>query len=344
MRNFTYIRSNSVEEAVVSSASGAAFIAGGTEILNWMRLGIADPDVVVDIGRLGSLRGIALEREFVRIGALSTLNEIGLSDVVRRAVPVLSQACLAAASAQLRNLATIGGNVLQKTRCPYFRAEAAGAKELPWPCNKRSANTGCAARDSGYGRLALFGATEECMATHPSDPAVALAVLDAIVEVSGTDGARTMPIADLLLTQAEAKAQHHEPGANVAALENRLQPNEIITGYRVPVDAAARRSVYVKVRERHSYEYAMVSAAVAVDLDGERIRSARVALGSVAQKPWRLAAAERALAGMLIRSERVSQALELSLVDARPPKGNEFKVRLARNAAHRALLTAAGAP
>ncbi len=327
MRNFAYLRPNSLDEAVASAAAGAVFIAGGTELLNWMRLGIADPDAVADIGRLGGLRGIALDGEVVRIGALNTLNEIGTSEVVRRAMPVLSQACLAAASAQLRNLATIGGNVLQKTRCPYFRAEAAGAKGMPWPCNKRVAGSGCAARESGYARLALFGGSEACVATHPSDPAVALAVLDAIVEISSPDGARTMPIGDFLLTQEEAAAQGGTRATNAAALENRLQVGEIITGFRVPADAAARRSAYVKVRERQSYEYAMVSAAVAIDLDGERIRSARVALGSVAQKPWRLASAERALAGIPLRSERVGQALEAALADARPPKGNEFKVR-----------------
>jgi xanthine dehydrogenase YagS FAD-binding subunit len=181
------------------------------------------------------------------------------------------------------------------------------------------------------------------VATHPSDPAVALAVLDAIVEVSGASGARTTPIGDFLLTQEEAAAQEGKRATNVAALENRLEAGEIITGFRVPADARARLSAYVKVRERQSYEYAMVSAAVTIDLDGERIRSARLALGSVAQKPWRLASAERALAGMPLRSERVGQALELALADARPPKGNEFKVRLARNAAYRALLAAAGA-
>jgi xanthine dehydrogenase YagS FAD-binding subunit len=343
MRNFAYLRPSSVEEAVTSAAAGAAFIAGGTELLNWMRLGIANPDIIADIGRLGRLQGIALDGDVVRIGSLSTLNEIGTSDVVRRAMPVLSQACLAAASAQLRNLATLGGNVLQKTRCPYFRAEAAGAKALPWPCNKRVAESGCAARDSGYARLALFGATEACVATHPSDPAVALAVLDAIVEISGASGARTMPIADLLLTQEEAAAWGGRRATNIAALENRLLAGEIITGFRVPADAAARRSAYVKVRERQSYEYAMVSAAVAIDLDGDRIRSARVALGSVAQKPWRLAGAERALAGTPLRSESVDQALGLALADARPLKGNEFKIPLARSAAHRALLVAAGA-
>ena len=344
MHNFAYLRPTSLEEAVTAAAAGAVFIAGGTELLNWMRLGIADPDVLADIGRLGDLRGIVLEREVVTIGSLCTLNEIGTSDIVRRSMPVLSQACLAAASAQLRNLATIGGNVLQKTRCPYFRAEAAGAKTMPWPCNKRVAGSGCAARDSGYTRLALFGTTEACVAAHPSDPAVALAALDAIVEISGAGGARTMPIADLLLTQEEAAAQGAGSLAtNVAALENRLQPGEVITGFRVPADAAARRSAYLKVRERRSYEYAMVSAAVAVQLDGEVIRSIRVALGSVAQRPWRLATAERTLVGLSIRSEEVGQAFEIALAGARPPKGNEFKVRLARSTAHRALLTAAGA-
>ena len=343
MHDFAYVRPSSLDQALASGAAGALFVAGGTELLNWMRLGITEPDFVADIGRIEQLRGIALDRETIRIGALSTLNEVGHNELVRRSTPVLSQACLAAASAQLRNLATLGGNVLQKTRCPYFRAEAAGVKAMPWPCNKRVAGSGCAARDSGFPRLALFGATDLCVATHPSDPAVALAALDAVVEISGPDGARAIPIGGFLLSQQEAAAQRDPRTTNVAALENLLRAGEIITGFRVPVDAAARHSAYLKVRERQSYEYAMVSAAAAVDLDGEVIRSVRIALGSVAQKPWRLTDAERSLVGTTLRHDGIAVVLDRALASARPPKGNEFKVRLARNAAHRALLTAAGA-
>jgi xanthine dehydrogenase YagS FAD-binding subunit len=345
MRDFAYARATDLTQAVAALADGATAIAGGTELLNWMRLGIADPDAVVDVGHLAELRGITVEGDVLRIGALATLNEIGESEQVRTTAPVLSQACLAAASAQLRNLATIGGNVLQKTRCPYFRVEAAAAGAMPWPCNKRAPGTGCAARESGYARLALFGGTDECVATQPSDPAVALAALDATVHVAGADGPREIPMTDFHLTQEEARRAHPPPPQGDAASavpENRLRRGELIVAYSVPVGDVSRRSAYLKVRERESYEYALVAAAAAVALDGARIRAARIALGSVAQKPWRLTPAETALAGQTLDQSSVDRALEAALAAARPPAGNEFRVTLARNAARRALLTAGG--
>ena len=343
MHDFAYARATDLTQAVAALADGAVAIAGGTELLNWMRLGIADTDAVVDIARLAELRGITLEGDVLRIGALATLNEIGESEQVRTTAPVLSQACLEAASAQLRNLATIGGNVLQKTRCPYFRVEAAAAGAMPWPCNKRAPGTGCAARESGYARLALFGGTDECVATQPSDPAVALAALDATVHVAGANGPREIPMTDFHLTQEEARRAHPSQGhAASVILENRLRRGELIVAYSVPVGDVSRRSAYLKVRERESYEYALVAVAAAVALDGARIRAARIALGSVSQKPWRLTPAETALAGQTLDESSVDRALEAALAAARPPAGNEFKVLLARNAARRALLTAGG--
>jgi xanthine dehydrogenase YagS FAD-binding subunit len=342
MRNFAYFRAATLEDAVAASASGATLLAGGTELLNWLRLGIVDVDRIADVGRLVALRDIAREGADIRLGALATLNEIGLNAAVVESLPVLAQACLKAASAQLRNLATIGGNLLQKTRCPYFRAEAPGSKEMPWPCNKRVAESGCAAKDSGYTRLALFGATDACVATYPSDPAVALTALDAVVELRGSGGTRTMPVREFLLTQEEARDLGATRLGSLVALENRLEAGEVIVAFRVPVDEGSRHSAYVKVRERESYEYALVSAAAAVDPDGDRIRTARIALGSVAQRPWRLAKAERALAGRRLEAEAIGQALDEDLADARPLPGNEFKVRLARNTALRALRAAAG--
>jgi xanthine dehydrogenase YagS FAD-binding subunit len=343
MRDFAYARATDLTQAVAALADGAVAIAGGTELLNWMRLGIADTDAVVDIGQLAELRGITVEGDVIRIGALATLNEIGESAQVRTMAPVLSQACLEAASAQLRNLATIGGNVLQKTRCPYFRVEAAAAGAMPWPCNKRAPGTGCAARESGYARLAFFGGTDECVATQPSDPAVALAALDATVHMAGANGPREIPMTDFHVTQEEARRAHPPPGdAASVALENRLRPGELIVAYSVPVGDVSRRSAYLKVRERESYEYALVAVAAAVALDGTRIRAARIALGSVAQKPWRLTPAETALAGQTLDESSVDRALEAALAAARPLAGNEFKVVLARNAARRALLTAGG--
>jgi xanthine dehydrogenase YagS FAD-binding subunit len=348
MRDFAFARATDLTQAVAALADGAVAIAGGTELLNWMRLGIADADAVVDIGRLAELRGIAVQGDVLRIGALATLNEIGESELVRTTAPVLAQACLAAASAQLRNLATIGGNVLQKTRCPYFRVEAADAGAMPWPCNKRAPGTGCAARDSGYARLALFGGTDECVATQPSDPAVALAALDATVHVAGATGTREILMTDFHLTQEEA-ARAHPPlaggpagnGASVV-MENRLHRGELIVAYSIPISDVSRHSAYLKVRERESYEYALVAVAAAVAFDGARIRSARIALGSVAQKPWRLTPAETALAGQTLDASSVDRALEAALGAARPRAGNEFKVVLVRNAARRALLAAGG--
>jgi xanthine dehydrogenase YagS FAD-binding subunit len=337
MRDFAYARATTPEDAIKAAAEGAAILAGGTEFLNWMRLGIADAARVIDIGRLEGLRAITRLEDGLRIGARATLNEIGTSEAVLRAAPVLAQACLKAASAQLRNRATIGGNVLQKTRCPYFRAEGPGA--MPWPCNKRVAGSGCAAKDSGYARLALFGWTDACAATQPSDPAVALAVLDATVEVIGPRGEHTIAMTDFHLTQAQAESVSDSHG-HPALLENRLRSDELIVAFHVSLDAAAGRSAYVKVRERESYEYALVSAAAAVALDGPRIRSARIALGSVAQKPWRLIEAEAGLIGQLLDPAALDRALEADLARARPLRGNEFKAKLARNAARRACMVA----
>ena len=341
MRNFAYARTANAEQAVAAAAGGAAIIAGGTEFLNWMRLGIADADKVVDISRLDQLRDIALDGSGIRIGALATLNQIGESEIVRTSAPVLAEACLKAASAQLRNRATIGGNMLQKTRCPYFRAEAPGANAMPWPCNKRVAGSGCAAKDSRYPRLALFGWNDACVATQPSDPAVALAALDAVIEVVGPDGRRSISMTEFHLSQQDA-AKAHPDRKDVAAIESRLRPSELIESFRVPVDAASRHSAYVKVRERESYEYAMVSAAGALELNGGRIRTARIALGSVAQKPWRLTQAEAALRGQPFEANALDRALDAALSAARPLAGNEFKVQLARNAARQALLSAGG--
>jgi xanthine dehydrogenase YagS FAD-binding subunit len=341
MQYFAYARAATIEEVIFATRNGAAIVAGGTEFMNWLRLGVAAPDKVIDIGRLNDLHDIVGERSSIRIGALATLNEVGESPVIRSAAPVLAEACLKAASAQLRNRATLGGNVLQKTRCPYFRAEASGPNTMPWPCNKRIGGSGCAAKESGYPRLALFGWNDNCVATQPSDPAVALAALDALVEVMAEDSRRSIPMVEFHLTQEEA-ARASSDGDNAAAIENRLRSGELITSFNIPIDAASRRSAYVKVRERESYEYALVSAAAALDAENGRIRSARIALGSIAQKPWRLTEAEVALKGQLLYAATLDRVLERALAGARPLPGNEFKVTLARNAARRALLIAGG--
>jgi xanthine dehydrogenase YagS FAD-binding subunit len=255
---------------------------------------------------------------------------------------VLSQACLKAASAQIRNRATLGGNILQKTRCPYFRAE----QPLPWACNKRQPGSGCSAFERHHERLAIFGWTDACVATQPSDPAVALACLDAEVHVSGASGTRSIDANEFHVTPEMARSERKgaSPDRGEARVESRLAPGDLITGFKIPISPLSRRSAYLKVRERESYEYAMVSAAAALDLDATRIRSARIVLGSVAQKPWRLEKAERALVGQPADRAALSVAVNEAMRDARPLAHNAFKVVLATNAAVRALEMAARGP
>jgi len=356
VRDFGYARAGTAEAAAGALAGpGTAVIAGGTELLNWFRLGIAAPDRVVDIGGLDGLRGIAVQHHELRIGALATLNEVGEHPLVIQTAGALASACLQAASAQIRNRATIGGNVLQRTRCPYFRAE----EPLPWPCNKRDPGSGCTSLVGRHERQAIFGWTRDCVAVQPSDPAVALAVLDAQADVLGPAGPRAIPMREFHLTQREAAA------AGEPMRETRLEPGELITGYRLPVSPSGQ--AYVKVRERASYEYAIVSAAATVRLDaraagarepraagarepraaGAReqglITAARIALGSVAQRPWRLTAAEAELPGTPLTREALTPVIERAMADAAPLPQNGFKVTMACNAAVRALLAAGGA-
>lgn len=323
MMPFSYARASSVQNAVQAGAGpDTVFLAGGTELLNWMRLNIAAPKRVLDISRVPGLDGIEpLPNGGLRIGALTRLNDAAQNEAVMRDYPVLSQAILKAASAQLRNLATIGGNPVQRTRCPYYRAEET------LPCNKRMPGSGCSALHGVNDRHAIFGWTDACVATQPSDPAVALAVLDAVILTEGSRGTRRIP----------AREFHTLPDRH-PELHNVLQQGELITHIELP--APARRSAYLKVRERESYEYATVSAAVTVEIDGDIIRAARIALGSVAHRPWRLARAERDLVGKRVGSPEVRQAIENAFADARPLSHNAYKIPLARNAALRALDTA----
>src|SRR5205823_12623357 len=227
MRNFDYAVANRVDEAFSIDGGQTMAIAGGTELLNWFRLGIAAPDKIVDIGRIAGLEAIERSGDRISIGALATLNQIGEHVAVREHATVLADACLKAASPQIRNRATIGGNLLQKTRCAYFRAEA----PLPWGCNKRVPGSGCAAREGLNERHAIFGWTEECVAVQPSDPLVALAALDAEIELHSRDGRRVLPVGDLHLTPVEAAAA----GFDAARTETRLTPGEVIVGYRLPL-------------------------------------------------------------------------------------------------------------
>ena len=318
MKPFVYTRADSTADAVdAASRPGVAILAGGTELLNWMRIGVSDPRAVVDIGRL-PLDEIRLDGDILHIGALATLNDVAAHGLVRDRFPVLRQAIHKSASAQLRNLATIGGNPLQSTRCPYFRSES------PTPCNKRRPGSGCAARHGIADNHALFGWTEECVAVQPSDPAAALVALDATVITADQNGGRRLAIRDLHALPAEDPTIHHV-----------LQSGEIIVD--IEISGVARASAYVKVRERESYEYALVSAAVALDLDGEVITRARIAVGSVAMKPWRLEPAERSLAGMRIGSPELGESVTAAFAEARPLPDSRYKVPLAQNAVLRAI-------
>jgi xanthine dehydrogenase YagS FAD-binding subunit len=320
MEPFEYERVQSTGEALtLASASGSAFLAGGTELLNWMRIGIERPTKIIDIGRIEGLSGVHQAPSGVlTIGALSKLNDIAQHPQVMRDYPVLSQSILKAASAQIRNLATIGGNPLQRVRCPYFRADE------PTPCNKRVAGSGCAALHGFNEKHAIFGWTEDCVAVQPSDPAVALAALDAVFITDRPGGGRRIPARDFHVLPGENPAKHH-----------RLAAGELITAVELP--RAWPKSAYLKIRERESYEYATVSTAVALELDGDVITNARIALGSVAMRPWRLDETERRLVGQRLGSAGINEAVDAGLVDARPLSRNGYKVVIARNAVLRTI-------
>lgn len=326
MRSFAYARAATLDEALEAAREpGTMVLAGGTELLNWLRLGIAAPDRVLDITRIAGLDRIEqLAGGGLRIGSLARLNDVAADERVARDWPVLREAIHKSASAQLRNLATIGANLLQKTRCAYFRAEG------PVPCNRRAQGSGCAARQGHDDRHALFGWTDECIATQPSDPAVALAALDAHVVTRSADRGRRIPLTDL-----------HVLPANGVDRDTVLEPGELIEA--IEIDLPAPRSAYVKVRERESYEYALASAAATVELgDGGRIDGARLALGSVALRPWRLTEAEERIAGLAPDDPAVAGALDAALAEANPVPGSAYKLAIARGAARRALMAAAG--
>jgi xanthine dehydrogenase YagS FAD-binding subunit len=326
MRPFAYARARTLDDAVAAAREpGTAVLAGGTELLNWLRLGIAAPDRVLDISGVPGLDRIEpLPRGGLRIGALVRLNDVAADERIEHDWPVLREAIHKSASAQLRNLATIGANLLQKTRCPYFRSED------PTPCNRRVPGSGCAALHGHDERHALFGWTEDCIATQPSDPVVALAALDAHVLTRSIDGGRRIAVTDFHVLPADSLDR-----------DSVLEPGELIEA--IELGQPAPRSAYVKVRERESYEYALVSAAATVELaDGGRIDRARIALGSVALRPWRLTEAERRIKGLAPDNPGVRTAIEAALAEARPVAGSAYKVAIARGAARRALMAAAG--
>jgi xanthine dehydrogenase YagS FAD-binding subunit len=329
MRSFTFSRAGSIQEAIGAAArADTCLIAGGTEMVNWLKEAIVSPARLVDISRADGLDStITVDGSGLHIGALARMAEVAEHEAVRRDYPVIAEALLKSASAQLRNMATMGGNLLQRTRCPYFRAET----ELP--CNKRRPGSGCAAWDGEDRTMAIFGWSRDCIATHPSDVAVAFAALDASVRLHSSAGARAVPLIEF----------HRLPGESPER-DTVLAPGELIMGIDVPVSTAARRSLYMKVRERASYEFALVSAAVAIETEGQHLRDVRIALGGVAPKPWRLSAAEAALRGVALSDEpALRNAVTAGFADAQPRRHNAFKVELATRMVVRALQQLGGA-
>ena len=327
MQPFDYVRAAGVRDAVAAAAAGpeAAFLAGGTTQVDLMKDGVFAPRTLIDITRL-PLRGVTADENVLRVGALTTMEELAADPVVTRRLPVVRESLLLAASPQLRNMATIGGNLLQRTRCRYYR-------DLSCACNRRTPGAGCDAIAGQHRMHAILGASEHCIATHASDLAVALAALDATVRVSGADGERAVPLTGFYRTPGDS------PG-----VEHALQPGELITEIAVPLPPEGTRSGYLKVRDRVSYEFALASAAVALRVTGGVVRDARVALGGLATVPWRSPEAEDVLRGAEASEETYRAAAEAALAGARPLPGNAFKVELGQRTIVRALSLVSGMP
>ena len=307
-----------------AKATGARYLAGGTTLVDLMKLNVERPAAIVDVNPLPFTQIEPLENGGIRVGAMVRNSDMAHHELVRGRYPLLSQAILAGASAQVRNMATTAGNLLQRTRCYYFRDTACA-------CNKREPGSGCGAID-GYNRIhAVLGASEHCIATHPSDMCVALAALDATVHVSGPRGNRTIAFADFHLVPGDRPQR-----------ETALDTGELITAVDIPPLPFATRSAYVKVRDRASYAFALASAAVALDVRDGIVREARIALGGVATKPWRARDAERLLAGRTADRGSFRAAADAALAGAVPRAHNGFKIELAKRTLVRAL-TRAGA-
>ena len=329
MNRFGYLRAQSVSEAVQALAAepGARVIAGGTNLVDLMKYHVVRPSRLIDIGRLPLDRIEDTAGGGLRIGALVSNSAVAYDARVEERYPLLASAILAGASPQLRNAATTGGNLLQRTRCYYFY-------DAGTPCNKREPGSGCPAVD-GVNRIhAILGASPHCVATHPSDMCVALAALEATVEVTGPNGDRTIPFAEF----------HRLPGDR-PDLDHTLEPGELITAVALPPDGFAAHHTYLKLRDRLSYAFALVSVAAALELAEGRIVRARLALGGVAHKPWRDEEAERLLVGQAPDAASFAAAADRVLRDARGLAHNDFKIELARRAILRALeQAAAGRP
>jgi xanthine dehydrogenase YagS FAD-binding subunit len=327
MQPFTYTRARTAAEAVKAMAAGGdgtRFLAGGTTLYDLMKLNVEAPRRVVDVSGLDELSRFDTsgERELV-FGALAKMSDVAADKRLVRNYPALSEALWKAASQQLRNMASLGGNLLQRTRCAYFRFGE------PFPCNKRKPGSGCAAIDGIDRGHALLGGSEHCIATYPGDWAIALAAFDAVVDVLGPKGRRSIPLREL----------HREPGTT-PEIETTLTPDELILRIRVPATAAGRASTYHKIRDRESYAFALASAAVAVKFDGDTVNEARIAIGGLATRPWRATEAERSLVGKPLTEETARAAGTLALRGAKPGHHNAFRIDLGARTVADALMIA----
>jgi xanthine dehydrogenase YagS FAD-binding subunit len=327
MTPFEYQRVNQPEAAVeaISRVDHAKFLAGGTNLVDLMKSNVEHPTRLVDITRLSLSNIEELPDGGVRLGALARNTDTADHPLVRQKYPLLSEAILAGASPQLRNMATNGGNLMQRTRCYYFM-------DVAFPqCNKRVPGSGCGAID-GFNRIhAILGASDQCIATHPSDMCVALAALEAKIRVRGPNGERTIPMAEF----------HRLPG-KTPQLDTNLRPDELIVAIDLPPSPYAGHTHYLKIRDRASYAFALVSVAAAMEIASDRIRSARVVLGGVAHKPWRSEEAEHALIGRQISPSIFETAAEVALRHAKSYQHNGFKVEMAKRSIVRALMIAGG--
>jgi xanthine dehydrogenase YagS FAD-binding subunit len=318
MHPFDYRTVRTEQDAIAAAQAGGRYLAGGTTLVDLMREEVERPELLIDINAL-PLADISHGPDGLVIGALARMADVAGNPAVREAQPLIAEALLEGASPQLRNMASIGGNLLQRVRCPYFRM-------LDAACNKRSPGTGCAAIGGLHGGHAILGTSDHCIATHPSDLAVALVALDAVVRTRGPDGERAFAVGDL----------YRLPG-ETPHLEHTLLPGELIVAVEVPDGAYAGRARYLKVRDRASYEFALVSIGAALAIEDGVIRAARLAVGGVGTRPWRLHAAEAALVGQPAGSAAWQAAAALAIEGARPLAGNHYKVELLRRTVVRAL-------
>jgi len=324
MKQFQYIRPATQQNVLDAiTKPGTKIIAGGTNLVDLMKRGVTAPDKLVDINHL-PLKGIAPTKTGLHIGALALNSTVSENSLVMQKQPLLAMALKAGASPQLRNMATVGGNMMQRTRCTYFY-------DTTMPCNKREPGTGCGALE-GYNRMhAIFGASPQCIAVHPSDMCVGIAALDAVVIIAGKKGERRIPFTGF----------HRLPGDH-PEMDNHLAPGELIVGVEIPDNNFAQHSYYLKVRDRQSYAFALVSVAAALDISGGTIRSARLAMGGVAHKPWRLFDVEKALIGKPATEENFKHAAQIAMQGAKAYEYNAFKLRMAPGAITEALKHASG--